>query len=522
MKRNIILLGIIFIMSGCGMMGSSSKKDTTLATSLNTDSNINNDSNSTNTNDSDITNDSNSTNEINSSTNTTPTITIAKTNILPQTISMDFPEILVDAKTEDNQTDEANNTTIQGNSVENNSTENNSTESNTTNDNQSTTVVNNIGYNQLKNNISQIQNVVTMAQVNLVLLEKVMPQVLDKCDGMISCVFEPKYLSIVLDNETISQIDNITKDSNFSLEIDDNITNKLLLGKVSFSKYYDYNRSYNYELTLDMTSDNINMVYTKIDSNLTENNITDINKNDTNITEYQNFKWSDDNANVITRYFYQDENTTTDISIFYLVDENGKETMHVYNRNGSQRHKENMNLTLADKEDDNSTVILQSNSIEQFSEGNESNISSFSTNAEISDNNSTLLFAGSISDKNTTSEVNCDNNSSSCDENSSREIENNLELHELNITDGNITDGSYILLPPYIDIEGLELIDIFRLTLGTFTVFQNKAQGEIHNNSYNDMINSLTIVKMNESVNSTNMFEVISPEDRPTIKIINY
>jgi len=503
MKRNIILLGIIFIMSGCGMMGSSSKKDTTLATSLNTDSNI--------------TNDSNSTNEINSSTNTTPTITIAKTNILPQTISMDFPEILVDAKTEDNQTDEANNTTIQGNSVENNSTE-----SNATNDNQSTTVVNNIGYNQLKNNISQIQNVVTMAQVNLVLLEKVMPQVLDKCDGMISCVFEPKYLSIVLDNETISQIDNITKDSNFTLEIDDNITNKLLLGKVSFSKYNDYNRSYNYELTLDMTSDNINMVYTKIDSNTTENNITDINKNDTNITEYQNFKWSDDNANVITRYFYQDENTTTDISIFYLVDENGKETMHVYNRNGSQRHKENMNLTLADKEDDNSTVILQSNSIEQFSEGNESNISSFSTNAEISDNNSTLLFAGSISDKNTTSEVNCDNNSSSCDENSSREIENNLELHELNITDGNITDGSYILLPPYIDIEGLELIDIFRLTLGTFTVFQNKAQGEIHNNSYNDMINSLTIVKMNESVNSTNMFEVISPEDRPTIKIINY
>jgi len=492
MSRSIILLSIIFIISGCGMMGGSSKKDTTLATSLNTDSNV--------------TDDSNSTNEINSSTDTStpPTISMAKTDILPQTISMDFPEILVNTK-EDNQT-------INTNSTETNFIENN----------QSTVVVNNIGYNQLKNSISQIKDIVTIAQVNLVLLEKVMPQVLDKCDGMISCVFEPKYLSIVLDNETISQIDDITKDSNFTIKVDDNATNKLLLGKVSFSKYNDYNRSYNYELTLDMVSDNINLVYAKVDKNSTDNNITDIDKVDTNITEYQNFKWSDDNANVTTRYFYQDSNTTTDISIFYLVDENGKETMHVYNSNANNTHKENMNLTLADKEDNNSTIILQSNSIEQFSDGNKSNISSFSTNAEISDKNSTLLFAGSVSDNNnTTSEVNCDNNSS-CDENSSRVISNNLELHELNITDGNLTDGSYILLPPYMDIRGLQLIDIFRLTLGTFTILHNKAQGEIHNNSYNDMINSLTIVKMNESQNSTNMFEIVPEEDRPTIDIINY
>jgi len=40
MSRSLILLSIIFIISGCGMMGSNSKKDTTLATSLNTDSNI--------------------------------------------------------------------------------------------------------------------------------------------------------------------------------------------------------------------------------------------------------------------------------------------------------------------------------------------------------------------------------------------------------------------------------------------------------------------------------------------------
>ncbi|MCK4442129.1 MAG: hypothetical protein KAU90_08970, partial [Sulfurovaceae bacterium] len=215
MSRNIILLGIIFVISGCGMMGSSSKKDTTLATTLDIDSNR--------------TYEVNSTNELNNSTDTTvPTITIAKSDILPQTISMDFPEILVDTKEDNNQTSETN-TTDQGSNSEINSTD----------ENESIPIVNNIGYNQLKSSISKIKDIVTVAQVNLVLLEKVMPQVLDKCEGMISCVFEPKYLSIVLDNETISQIGDITKDSNFTIKVDDNVTNKLLLGKVSFSKYND-------------------------------------------------------------------------------------------------------------------------------------------------------------------------------------------------------------------------------------------------------------------------------------------
>jgi len=512
MNKSIILFTIIFIISGCGMMGSNSKKNTTLATNLSTDRNITDSSTII------ATEDNNSTNEINSSTDTptTPTITVAKTDILPQTISMDFPEILVDTKEDNNQTTDINST------IETNNGDNNSTETNSTDNNQSTPVVNNIGYNQLKKSISQIQDIVTIAEVNLVLLEKVMPQVLDKCEGMISCVFEPKFLSIALDNETISQIDDITKDTNFSIKIDDNTTNRLLLGKISFTKYNDDNISYNYELALDMASDNIDFIYNKPDVNTTENNITDINKTDTNITEYQNFKWSDNNENVTTKYFYKDNNKTVDISIFYLVDENNKKTMHVVNNSENSKHKENMNLTLADKEDDNKTVVLQSNSIEQFSDGNTTSINSFSANAEISDTSSTLLFAGSVSDNNnTTSEVNCDNNSS-CDENSSRDIDNHLELHELNITGGNLTDGSYILLPPYIDIKSLQLIDIFRLTLGTFTVFEEKAQGEIHNNSYNDMINQLTIVKMNESQNSTNMFEIVSNEDKPTIKIINY
>jgi len=516
MSKNLILLSIIFIISGCGMMGSHSKKNTTLATSLGMDRNITDSSTLI------ATSEGNGTNELNSSTDipTTSNITVAKTDILPETISMDFPDILVDTKEENNQTTDMNSTVETNSTEDDNSTQSDLTENNSTENNLSKSIVNNIGYNQLKKNISQIKDIVTIAQVNLVLLEKVMPQVLDKCEGMMSCVFEPKYLSIVLDNETISQIDNITKDSNFTIEVDDNVTNRLLLGKISFSKYYDYNRTYDYELTLDMVSDNINIVYEKLDNNISDSNITDKNKTDINISEYQNFKWSEDNKNVITKYFYQDSNKTVDISIFYLVDEYNKETMHVVNNNKDIKHQENMNLTLSEDEDDNSTVLLQSNSIEQFNDGNDTNISSFSANGEISDDSSTLLFAGSSSNSSSTSEISCDNNSS-CDENGSFDISSHLELHELNITDGNLTDGSYILLPPYINIKDLKLIDIFKLTLGTFTVFHDKAQGEIHNNSYNDMIDQLTIVRMNESQNSINMFEVVPKKDKPIIKIIN-
>ena len=494
MRKNIIFITIIFIISGCGMMGSSSKKDSSLAsTSENTIANL--DLNSSDSSTQLATRTSNAIPDITPTmAESTDSIVVAKSDILPQTISMDFPEILTDETPKES-----------NESLDSNTSDNNITEENQSNQ------INDIGYQQVRKNISQIKNIVTIAQINLVLLEKVMPQVLDRCEGMSSCVFEPRFLSIVLDNETISKIDDIIDDKNISW-IDRNSSNQLYFGELSFAKY-DNNRSYNYELTLDMVSDNINLGYKD------ENNISDA-----NVTEYQIFKWSDDNKNVTTNYFYEDNKTYINISIFYLVDEDGKETMHVYNTTHDENEgkKENMNLTLADKEDDNSTLILQSNTIEQYIDGNESNISSFSANAEISDKNSLIRISGNISNEETqTSELSCDNNSS-CQDSNSTDTNSNLEFYELEITGGNLEDGSYILLPPHTNIDGLELIDIFGLTLGTFTIFDNQAQGEIHNSSYNDIVNRLTIVKIDESQDSENMFEIVPQEDKPTIKIVNY
>jgi len=517
MVRNIFFLTFIFIISGCGMMGGNSSKDTSLATT---------DLNST---------DSGSVMIADGSTENQPTPTAEPTtdsreeSILPQTISIDFPDILKQDTplSDDNLTDET---------VENNQT---------IDSNSSNSTITDIGYSQLKKSISRIEDVVKIAQINLVLLEKVMPQVLDRCEGMISCTFEPKFLSIVLDNETISKIDDIIDDSNFTF-IDKN--SRVFFGEIAFTRT-GVEEGYDYELRLDMLSDNIrpNNLYkdtNRTDNNITNREVTDINvtdsnlsdinisedknKTDNNITvkEFQIFKWSDYNSDVITTYVYDNNKSIINISIYYLVDEYGKETMHVYNSNNKDGHKENMNLTLANMKEDNETMLLQSNSIEQSFDGNETNISSFSSNGEVSDENGRLLFSSTLSndasENNITnvSEIVCENNNS-CNQNPEI-ISSNIEFYELRITGGNLDDGSFVLLPPYTDINGLKLIDIFGLTLGTFTKSDGKYQGEIHNGSYNDMLNRLTIVKINKSVDfdSNNMFEVVNSEDRPNIEIV--
>ncbi len=505
MLKNIILLIFIIVLNGCGMMGSSSKKDTTIASS-------GIDTNTTETMD---TIDDNSSGNLIAESGGIEDAE-EENSILPQTISMEFPNILkpndTNGSSEDNQTIDSNI------SIENNQT---------TEDNQ-TEKINDIGYEQLKKSISQIEDIVKIAQINLVLLEKVMPQVLDRCQGMLSCTFEPQALSIILDNRTIAKIDEIIDDNNVTLDEYNN--SRVSLGELVFTKKY-VDEGNDYELKLDMASNDTILRSFYKESNESDNNITTVkNRNDINssIEEFQTFKWNDYNKNVTTRYFYRDINRTIDVSIYYLTDENGKETMHVYNRLAEEGHKENISLTLTDKEEDNSTIQIQTNSIEEISEGNDTNISSFSSTGEITEDSSLILFSGSTTNPNLEDNITSNRelicNNSDCNESNSSQIDNNIQFYQLKITDINLTDGSYVLLPPYINIEEFSLIDIFKVTIGTFTIFEGKAQGEIHNSNYNDVLDELTIVKIKEpdEVNSSkDLFEIVPEEKRPTIEILD-
>jgi len=506
--KKIFFIIVLLIVNGCGMMGNNSKG----SSSSIAQNGASNDNNSTQN---DHSNGSN--------------IKIAK-NILPKNISIDFPTILKDD-------------------------ENNSTKDEIQDKNQSST----IGYSQLKKYISQIDDIVKRAQINLVLLKKVMPQVLEKCEGMSSCTFEPEYLSIVLDNETISEIDKIIDDKNFT-QIDKNLNKKVHLGELNFTKEYIPNRDgYRYELKLDLTSNDKVIKELYKDKNQTIQNTKNKEQNITK-EEYQIFKWFDYIQDVTTIYFYRDLNKTINVRIYYSVDEDGKESMHVLNSSETQNAKNNMNLTLANKDENNETLKISANGIEEkVLEDNKTVINSFSSNGEISEDSSLILFSGQITDSNETnesqviSEVIC--NSSECiennltkpsedinrsDLNSSNNYDNNesnnididelnssvenlrenLKFYQLKIWDTNLSDGSFLILPPYTEIENLKLIDIFKMTIGTFTILDGKAQGEIHSSEYNDMLDELTIVRIEDNPTGDEpLFTVV--ENKPKIEIID-
>ncbi len=81
--------------------------------------------------------------------------------LFPKIISMEFPTILKDDdKSQKKETSDTNSSSSS------------------------------IGYNQLKEYINQIDDIVKIAEINLVILKKAMPQVLDRCEGMSSCIFE--------------------------------------------------------------------------------------------------------------------------------------------------------------------------------------------------------------------------------------------------------------------------------------------------------------------------------------------
>jgi hypothetical protein len=58
------------------------------------------------------------------------------------------------------------------------------------------------------------------------------------------------------------------------------------------------------------------------------------------------------------------------------------------------------------------------------------------------------------------------------------------------------------------------------MTIGTFTILDGKAQGEIHSSEYNDMLDELTIVRIEDNPTGDEpLFTVV--ENKPKIEIID-
>ncbi len=412
-------------------------------------------------------------------------------SILPPKINIDFPTMLKEDAT-----------------IE---------ETNTTQEENLSTPKQDLGYQQLKKSITKIDKIIDLAEINLAVLDQIMPEVQQRCEGMSVCIFRANHLSMVMDNRTLARIDAILGEDNDSSGLFDDNKTAVSFGELGFYTY-DENQSYEYLLTLDLL------------------HTTLYRPNPALKREVQTMKWREDHQDVLTIYDYEDNETNQSVTLHYLIDESGKETMHVYNQDNSQKvgYQENTSLVLSKEEsdqnssEDNGTYTLTANSILKQTVGDELNVSSFSSNIEIDNNRSLLLFSGSVVDEHSgeeitlSSELSCENNQS-CEENATRlddEEGDEVVLFELRIVGGNLKDGDYLLLPPDTTAEMLDMATIFDESLGGFTVVGDDRQGALHSEAFLYLLNSLVIVYLDPSQDSKNMFEIVKLEDKPTLRIV--
>ena len=177
-----------------------------------------------------------------------------------------------------------------------------------------------------------------------------------------------------------------------------------------------------------------------------------------------------------------------------------------------------------DTNDINRSMSVTANTVGTFLINRQITQTNFSLNGKVWNEGSQLLFVGGVSDEEFKEKIVLDEENnittvSYSDNNQSNEFntDETLEFHELKIEGGVLKNGEYRLLAPNTNIDSLDLMDMFELSVGTFTKFDNKIQGALYDNSYIDILNKLTIVAITESQEVENMFEIIKLEERPNI-----
>ncbi|HIP40977.1 MAG TPA: hypothetical protein EYG90_00515 [Campylobacterales bacterium] len=383
---------------------------------------------------------------------------------LPQTISMEIPQIL--KKSSFNET------------------------------NQSFTTEESIAYTQLIDDLERSQKYIALSKINLIYLENVMPEVLERCEGMTQCTFEEEELSFIMNEQVI----NLLKESNLTVT-EDNDT-EIYFGEIEFTKNaYHYRLSHHQRDTV------------------------------------QTVKWSEESEDVETLYVKDGNNSKESMSLKYLTQENGQRVMHLFNTTQDKRldAQKNLSFTLMDTNDINRSIFVTANTVGTLLINRQITQSNFSLNGKVSDEGSQLLFVGGISDESFKEKIVLDTENnittvSYFDSNESDEFNGDnffdstkpatLEFYELNIEGGVLENGEYRLVAPNTNVESLDLMDMFELSVGTFTKFDGKIQGALYDNSYIDVLNKLTVVAITESQEVINMFEIVELEDKPNITAI--
>jgi hypothetical protein len=403
-------------------------------------------------------------------------------NILPEKISVNFPSVLKDtitapSKGEDSEFEEKKENNLK----------------------------------QLQKDIYKAEDMVQIAEFNMILLEQVMPKILQKCEGIEHCQFEERELSFLLDEKLILTIDSVLneKKRNF-LDLNNTM---VYLGDIEFFKYE--NQKYEYELNFNM----LNSSFIQEDSAIGERR--------------QIFKWSSDNPNVVITYLYAKDVDRIVSTVRYFVNNEGNEFMYLSDKNDTNISIENTTLVVKNDENNSSYSLTSNTTIQQLS-ANETNSSHFSTNIEMDDRGTQLLLLDKNTTLSTLDSVDRDENleivptkpivvtvpSSNLETDSSFSEENKLTLFVFEVDGDGLASGDYILLKPDTDTLELDLEALLEMAIGSFSVIEGTPQGSLYSNEFLDILDELVMVKIIDSQESTELSEFIVIENKPKLNIV--
>ena len=423
------------------------------------------------------------------------------------------------------------------------------------------------GYYQLKDDIENAEDMQIELKVNLLLADKIMPQIQKECNDTPveeTCTIEANKLSFVLDEDMKKNIVEITREeftedyanSKGATESDKTFT----LGEVSFTQH-NSDADYQYVLKMDMSS---------FDNPYSQNS-----------SSIQTIKWSKDENRVWSIRNFSSDDSSSNISIRYLKKANGETQMEIDDDYESKVSTSTVSIGVAPDsaqstknsdasedvislENDTPTIEkmrgefhfkisnlndyfkINSNS-KDFQDDQEMGV--MSSIGEISDKGGYLSFIGRFMGGEEYREKNqfdangevvfsgyC-NSSESCDMNDETTwltysedgyqdedfaVDRENSLVALNVTGGELKDGQYLLLAPNTKIDNLSTEEVFDAMVGEIYVSRDLKFASLNSKEYLDSLDDLVILYVDFNIDEEETlkeptFEVVTADKRPVL-----
>ena len=410
------------------------------------------------------------------------------------------------------------------------------------------------GYLKLKDDIAGAEDERTMVQINLLLADKIMPQIQTACQDTPlaqTCEIEAEELSFMLDAKMRDDIAKITGEA-FPSNTPDK---KMILGKTTFTQYAD-SEDYQYSLSMDMSAM--------------------IRRVETDKTIYtQIIKWSKDENRVWSIYSQENGESTSSMSLRYTKDANGETQMEIDEKSNASADSSLASTSSASTStavDDNGSVINLANdtpTIENIEDEfhfkitnkddyfkvtsnsryfeDQKKIESSSSIGEISDNGGYLNFRGVFLENEYRETEKFDANgdvifSGYCDSSQACDLNDEstwteqgdttfeptieMEMVDLAVSGGNLEEGGYLLLAPNTDIGTLSAEKVFDSVVGDIYVETEGTYGALYKKEYTDVLDDLILVRVTfntdartEELSTEVSFELITSANRPKLGV---